>query len=391
MGKHADLTLAYQDATVEARGTTAAHCGRCHSAQGFGQYVKQLGQGYAGVLTSDGKPPAPGNPSPNAATIASLTSLGLTQATVEPQSCAACHDPHDAKNPSQLRIYDAVAALPNGMTNVSGAGAGMICIACHNTRNGEHSDFVAAPASFSAPHTAAQADTVYGFNAYFVPRYNLSPHLAVADSCVGCHLQVATASEQAAKQATNHSFKVDNTICSACHSSNVDGAALTAAYQGQLDALRTAINGKVLNLVNAALLPVNGGAYTARVWDPASDNYSSAAASNVSMATAPASLGSFEIHGQVGFILHLPAAVTVALVDPKGNPAGSITTADLYVQAGALRNAAATAPLFTAGSDYLKASWNYYLLKADNTRGVHNPSFYNAVLAATNVKINALP
>jgi hypothetical protein len=389
--KHADLTLAYADATVEGRGTTAAHCGRCHSAQGFGQYVKQLAQGYSGLLTSDGKPAAPGNPSPNAATIASLTALGLTQATVEPQSCAACHDPHDATNPSQLRIHDAVASLPNGMTGISGAGAGMICIACHNTRNGEHSDFVAAPASYTAPHTAAQTDVVYGFNAYFVPRYNLSKHLAVKDSCVGCHTRIATASQQAAQQTSNHSFKVDNTICSACHSNNVDGAALQAGYQTQLGTLKQTIAGKVKNLINVALTPANGSAYTARVWDPASDTYSSAAASNVSLTAAPTSIDHFEIHGQFGFVLHLPSPVTVALVDASGNPAGSITTPDVYVPAGSLKNAAATTALFTASSDYAKALWNTYLLDDDHTSGVHNPGFYDAVLAATNVKVAALP
>jgi hypothetical protein len=387
MGKHADLTLAYQNATVEARGTTAAHCGRCHSAQGFGQYAAQLAQGYAGLLTSDGKPPT----ASNAATLASLTSLGLTQATVEPQSCAACHDPHDATHPSQLRVYDAVASLPNGMTGISGAGTGMICVACHNTRNGEHSDFVAAPTAFTAPHAAAQGDTVYGFNAYYVPRNNPSPHLAIANTCAGCHAEIPTAAEKVAKHAGNHSFKVDNSVCATCHGSQVDGAAMQAAYQGQLAALGQAIDAKVLNLVKAALLPAGGGAYAARVWDPGSDDYSSPAAANVTLTTAPTSIGSFEIHGQVGFILHLPAAVTVALVDAKGNAAGSVTTADLYVQAGSLQNATATAPLFAAGSDYLKASWNYYLLHADNTKGVHNPGFYDAVLAATNARVNALP
>jgi len=207
---------------------------------------------------------------------------------------------------------------------------------------------------------------------------------------VGCHA-VPTAPEKAAQQTSNHAFKVDSSLCATCHGTQVDGVALQTAYQAQLDALGKAIDGKVLNLVKAALLPAGGGAYTVRVWDPVSDDYSSPAAANVSLTAAPTSIDSFEIHGQVGFILHLPAAVTVALVDAKGNAAGSITTADVYVQAGSLQNASATAPLFAAGSDYLKASWNYYLLHADNTKGVHNPGFYDAVLGATNARVNALP
>jgi hypothetical protein len=264
----------------------------------------------------------------------------------------------------------------------------MICMACHNTRNGEHSDFVPATTSYSAPHIAAQTDVVYGFNAYFAPRYTPSKHLAVADTCVGCH---SAAAAQVANASSNHSFKVDTTLCAACHTSNVDGAAFQAAYKAQLDALGQAINGKVLNLIAAALLPANGAQYTARVWDSVSDNYSSAAASNVALTAAPKSIDYFEIHGQLGFILHLPAAVAVALVDSAGNPAGSINTADVYVPAGSLKNAGGTAALFAASSDYAKALWNWNLLSNDRTLGVHNPDFYTNVLGATNAKVAALP
>jgi hypothetical protein len=390
-GKHANLGLAIEDGTVENRGTAAAHCGRCHTAQGFAQYARQLAQGYTGQLTADGKPAQPGNPAPNAATIASLTALGLTKAEVQPQTCAACHDPHDATNPGQLRIYDSVSGLPNGMVAITGAGAGMICAACHNTRNGEHSDFVAAPASYSAPHVAAQADVVYGFNAYYVNRLNPSPHLAVTDTCAGCHYKAVTASNVEAKQTSNHSFKVDNTVCANCHSANIDGEALQAVYHTQLDNLGKAIGGKVKNLLAQALLPQNGGAFTVRGWDPITDYYSSAAASNVVISTLPLAVDMAEIHGQVGFILTMPAAIQFPLVTAAGAPAGVLDTDKVYLQAGSLKNAAAAAALFPANSDYLKASWNYFLLHGDNTMGVHNPPFYDAVLTATSAKVAALP
>jgi predicted CXXCH cytochrome family protein len=390
-GKHADMTLAVLEGTVENRGTAAAHCGRCHTAQGFAQYARQLAQGYTGLLTSDGKPAAPGNPSPNAATLASLTATGLTKAAVQSQTCAACHDPHNADDPAQLRMYDSVAGLPNGMGAITGAGAGLICAACHNTRNGEHSDYVAAPANFSAPHAAAQADVVYGFNAYFVNRLNPSPHLAVADTCAGCHYKATTASNQAAKQTSNHSFMVDNTLCANCHSASVDGEGLQATYQVELDNLAKSLTGKVKNLLVQALLPANGSAFTVRGWDPVTDFYSSAAASNVVISTLPLTVEFFEVHGQVGFILTMPAPMQFPLVDAAGNPAGVLNTDKVYVQAGSLKNAAASATLFAANSDYLKASWNYFLLHGDNTKGIHNPPFYNAVLAATNAKVNALP
>jgi len=399
--KHGELELAYVEGTVEARGTTAAHCGRCHTAQGYAQYAGQLVQGYTGNLTSDGKP-ATGSPQTNPATIASLTKLGLTRATVQSQSCQSCHDPHNAKNPSQLRVYDGVPGLPNGMGAISGLGAGMVCASCHNTRNGEHSDFVSASTSYTAPHRAAQTDVVFGFNSYFMPRYNPSAHLAVKDACAGCHYGIATAEEQAAQEATNHSFMVDTTICAACHSSAVDGKAFQAAYQNNLDGLGQAIAGKIKNLITSALQPVNGGMYYIRAWDPVSDDYSSLTPpssstptdSNVQLQVPPALIEHYEVHGQLGFKLTMPSNIQIQFVKADGTPDVLVTSKVLYVQAGNLRTLAnkSTGPgMFTTGSDYYKALWNYYLLNSDNTKGVHNPNFYNDLIAVTNGKVAALP
>jgi hypothetical protein len=235
---------------------------------------------------------------------------------------------------------------------------------------------------------------VFGFNSYFRPRYNPSAHLAVKDSCAGCHYGIATADEQAAKEATNHSFMVDTSICAACHSSNVDGKAFQAAYQNNLDALGTAIAGKVMNLINAALQPANGGMYYIRAWDPTSDEYSSQGVSNILLPVAPTLIEHFEIHGQLGFELTLPSPMQIQFVKTDGTPDVTVTSKILYVQAGNLRTLAKkdTGPaMFTAGSDYYKALWNYYLLRDDNTKGVHNPNFYNDLIAATNLKVAALP
>jgi len=233
---------------------------------------------------------------------------------------------------------------------------------------------------------------VFGFNAYYVPEYNPSPHLLLKDTCAACHFGAVTASEVAAKQTSSHSFVVDNTVCTSCHSANVNGVALQAAYQVELTALGAAIAGKVLDLIEAAVLPANGGGYLVRAWDPTSGNYSSTGAANVPLAVAPTSIDHVQIAGQLGFILHMPAPVTVALVDASGKPAGSIQTANLYVPAASLDgNAATPAPLFAPGSDYAKALWNYDLLVADNTQGIHNPGFYQAVITATTAKVAALP
>src|SRR3989304_3011369 len=80
--KHANRELAREEATVEKRGETAAHCGRCHSEQGFLAWLPQLEKGNTGLITKpDGSP----------AHVAYLTNLGLTRFSVRPQTCAVCH------------------------------------------------------------------------------------------------------------------------------------------------------------------------------------------------------------------------------------------------------------------------------------------------------------
>jgi hypothetical protein len=397
-GGHANMELTIVDATWEARGTTAAHCGRCHTAQGYAQYVGQLKLGEMGNLTSDGQPvtkDASGTQT-NAATQASLTKLGLTQAEAQSQTCQACHDPHDRTNPFQLRIYDTVPGLPNGQGTIANAGSGIVCMTCHNSRNGEHNDFKFTP-SYSASHKADQTDVMFGFNAFWMPKYSPSAHLAVTDSCAGCHVKIATGEQTASKQTSNHSFKADNTICATCHASAVDGVALQAAYQTQLDGLGTLLGKKVLNLIQAQLTANNG--FNVRAWDPVTDYYSGAAASeaNVTIQQMPTAIEHFEVHGQVGFILTLAAPQTIPFVDAGGAAAPSKALTKIYVQAGTLCVTDPTTPLksktplFTSGSDYTKALWNYWLLEHDGTKGIHNPNFYSQVIGVTSAKANALP
>jgi cytochrome c553 len=105
-------------------------------------------------------------------------------------------------------------------------------------------------ATFSAPHTSAQADVFFGFNAYFGPRLAPSAHMAVANSCAGCHAETPTARQVAAGETSNHSFVADGTICARCHGSGVDGQALQAANRMQLDQLRNLWASKLLTNLN---------------------------------------------------------------------------------------------------------------------------------------------
>ena len=96
--------------------------------------------------------------------------------------------------------------------------------------------------------------------------------MAVADSCAGCHYKVTTASEIALKETSNHSFVVDNTVCSNCHAANVDGVALEAANKMQLDTLRNLWASKLLTNLNAAINTA-GVTVTARAYDPVTGYY----------------------------------------------------------------------------------------------------------------------
>lgn len=101
-------------------------------------------------------------------------------------TCAVCHDPHDAKNPNQLRVFDTVT-LPNG-TEVTGAGAAATCMTCHNARTNP----VAAVEGerFSTPHYSAAAELLTGGGGYtWGMELPNSMHVTVIEEkCITCHM-----------------------------------------------------------------------------------------------------------------------------------------------------------------------------------------------------------
>ncbi len=383
---HAQRDLV-SNATFESRGTTAAHCGRCHSAQGFAAYSAQLAKGDPGLLHK---------PDGTAADEAYLRGLGLQASTIEAITCAACHDPHDAKNPGQLRLGGDLKALPNGLTNISAAGKGATCMACHNTRNAEHDDFVAAATDFSGPHTPSQTDLLYGFNAYFMPRLNPSPHLSVTDTCAGCHVAIPTATEKAAGQTDNHNFATDDTVCASCHSSSTNGEALLAANAAQLGELSTAIGTKALAIINA--LYTAGSTVSVRAYRQLTDQYSSAAATttNILLAGAPTAVVlRTAIHGTTSLTLTLAAPVDITWTATTSAPAITETLSQIDCQISGITLTGQTAPpvppaltgapvpAIATNSVVAKASWNLQLLSNDGSRGLHNPDFFQDVIVNT--------
>lgn len=151
--------------------------------------------------------------------------MGITPDTVQPQTCAVCHDTHQLgttsgePNDAILRIEGDTPMLPAGFQAV-GVGRGALCMVCHNTRNGAHNDVATTKADDRAPHTAAQADVLMGQNAYFVEMGQRSKHSFIADTCTNCHMELTPppAAYSYNLAGTNHSFEASLDVCSQCHS-----------------------------------------------------------------------------------------------------------------------------------------------------------------------------
>ncbi len=393
--KHADYDLT-QEAVVELRGTTAAHCGRCHSAQGFGTYVDQQQAGNAGpIVRPAGLTPAPATctpvsypptgpvdpacpctPTPPATTCtgdpafyAYLSGLGLNQAQVERQTCQTCHDPHT----TTIRVDTNTGPLANGW-QMNGAGAGALCMVCHNTRNGARGDYVAIPGSgIGGPHAPVQADLLMGQNAYFMGAAGqLSKHAAVGDTCVGCHLALHPAS--IAPTGTNHTFAVDDTICKNCHGTGVNLDALSGQFlisRGKLEtALATAFTAAV------------GGA-TPNYWVLVLDPAGSGAYAVVNLTVAPTNIVPSGRQQNLAMTFAAPG-----VSDGWGNTVTTLTVNYRRVSLTSANNGTSfNNPLFSTSGIIAKANWNYWLVSSVSPNPaanvIHNPSFVWEVLSNT--------
>jgi hypothetical protein len=106
-------------------------------------------------------------------------------------SCAVCHDPHDAANPAQLRVYDALS-LYDG-TELTGIGASATCMSCHNAQRDGPTIVAGAleGESFNTPHHDQTAtEMMLGTGGYtWGETVDSSPHgLMVENTCVACHM-----------------------------------------------------------------------------------------------------------------------------------------------------------------------------------------------------------
>jgi hypothetical protein len=186
-------------------GINRPQCVRCHAAPGF------VGWATAGGMALQNQYPTNiiwGNYSStnivayNASSPTYTTPQTPPTTTYFPITCQACHDPHDASNPHQLRMGYNVT-LSDG-TVVTNAGAGGFCMECHNSRNGSVTNEMAryplsqpnwAGGSSFGTHDSPQGDMLEGVNAItYGQNIPSAPHAnVITDTCAGCHMQpVAT-------------------------------------------------------------------------------------------------------------------------------------------------------------------------------------------------------
>jgi hypothetical protein len=231
-------------------GPTRSACVRCHTAPGFINYLGNLGN----------------------------TNGFATNTVYEAITCQACHDPHDASHPHQLRAATTIT-LGDG-TVVTNAGAGGFCMNCHSSRNGSVTNSIvkfplshqtwAGGSSFGV-HDSSQGDMLEGVNAvtYGKDIPSSAHRFAVTDTCVGCHMQTVATNDPAFLQAGGHTFSMTYTngagatldkvdVCVKCHGEIEEFNMQKVDYNGDgvIEGVQTEVQ-KLLDKLSTLLPPTN--------------------------------------------------------------------------------------------------------------------------------------
>ena len=236
-------------ATRTPSGPSRYNCVRCHTAGGFQDFIEHAGS----------------------------TNTYVTNTVYEAITCAACHDPHDASNPHQLRAAN-VYTLPEG-TTVTNVGLGALCMQCHHSRNGEANANIAnyqqgkptwAGGSSFGVHDSTAGDMIEGVNGITYGKVipSGSHSATITNVCVGCHMQPVATTDPAFGKAGGHTFsmtypmvsggvtnivdKVD--VCVQCHGPITEFNFVRKDYNGDgvIEGIQTEVQ-KLLNKLSTLL------------------------------------------------------------------------------------------------------------------------------------------
>jgi hypothetical protein len=225
-------------------------CRSCHTARGF-------------LDTVSGDPPEE-------------ITAGAPGAT-----CAACHDPHSAANPAQVRIFGTVALAGGSAYN---GGRAATCLVCHQSGVG---DPVAYAGANNGPPCATQADMIatrgaveytgsYSDSFHARTSFRLRPFTGdpddsdTPDSCVICHMAPAPA-PPLENDLGEHSVRMrmgatsNLSSCTPCHPTlttfdRVIGEDFDG--DGRIDGVQTEVRRLMQNLASAIFAADTGGAVT---------------------------------------------------------------------------------------------------------------------------------
>ncbi len=337
--KHAD----YEVAVEESQSGT---CSKCHSGNGFLAWLPVL----IGTTPGDIDDPV---------------EVTWTEDEAHPQTCVTCHDPHAAgdvsgnDNNATVWISGDTPALLAGFT-ATDVGRGAICMTCHNTRRGLRNDstWEATTDKDRAPHLGAQTDILMGENVYMMEVGERGYHSQLDDSCATCHMEATPPPADLAYNlgGTNHTFYASNDICADCHS------VITADdIQGPTEMMLTEIH----HQLNEAWEMVADGALAGgNTIDLDGD-------ATIEDASEIMAVEFSETRGRQALIFTLSDSMeygpygvgNIDVVPPDGGDPYAIWT--------------------VAPDNVLKSGWNFLLIEADGSLGVHNPDFAEEVLETT--------
>lgn len=335
---HNNVNTTLSVSTVEVRQATAAHCARCHSDQGFKAWLPQLLRGDSGLIKGpDGKD----------ATVAHLTSLGLTKADAKPIGCTTCHTDNGG-----LRVQNSTPMLPAGFS-VQAVGEGAMCMTCHNTRNGRKKWDTEDPGGYGGPHHSAQADMIAAKNFYFINDTGdrISPHAKfTGGSCTTCHMTLH-------EDDKSHSFTPVEASCTSCHGKDMNLGFVERPTKFLLSQIRNAMSARV-QAVGSRIAYIR--AYNAEK-ETYTDNVQ-IDGKNIRSVTDVVTTG-----GQLAFKIRMADGSEWISPVAEFREAPAPNGTRVFAQTNVL----------------VRAAWNYAMVSFDGSWGVHNPTFSREVLLAT--------
>lgn len=255
----------------------ASLCGQCHSDIHHPTFEEWQSSGHSGVIASpstragcahchnglvgDDYLDDPLNPPTEAPTEA----VGIV--------CATCHDPHGNDNPGDLRNASVTdIALPNG--DHPQAGAGRLCISCHNGRRTpeDAEGMILNGNARFGPHHSVQGDMLAGVDAYeaVAPEgfhWASSKHILIQDACIGCHTHPHAGDPNSGiANFTGHDFQPHVEACQPCHGNLADFDDVRAKRDydgdGQVEGVQSEVDG-LAELLRETIIEVSATPETA--------------------------------------------------------------------------------------------------------------------------------